>query len=717
MTKKTKTVVIVESPAKAKSIGKFLGKNYTVKASIGHVRDLPKSRLGVDVENDFAPKYITIRGKGKVIKELKSAIKKTDRILLAADPDREGEAIAWHLQHILGIDESTPCRIEFNEITKNAIKEAVKQPRLINYNLVNAQQARRILDRLVGYSLSPLLWRKVKKGLSAGRVQSVAVRIVVDREEAISDFVPEEYWSLIARLFTVPDQDNLAEDVVDDSTFDTKLMKYHNKKIDIKNKAAMDQVLAELKDVEFTLDKITRKEKLRHPALPFTTSSLQQAAYQKINFAARKTMIVAQQLYEGLELGKKGAMGLITYIRTDSKRVSETAKQEVQQLIQERFGDQYLVASSKQAAKTTKKTENKKVQDAHEAIRPTYVNLEPEAIKQYLSREQFKLYKLIWSRFVASQMAPAIMDTTTLDIIAGKCMFRATGSIIKFYGFMKVYVEDSDSEEGGEQNTSNKILPQFNEGDRLKLKILEPKQHFTQPPPRYTDATLIKALETNGIGRPSTYAPIVDTIQKRGYVARENKQFFPTELGVVVVNLLKEHFSNIINIEFTAEIEERLDEIEGGGIDWVKILKEFYDPFDKTLKIAEEAIGNIEIADEVTEEICEQCERNLVIKFGRYGKFLACPGFPDCHFTKPLLEPTGVTCPRCSGDLVARRSKKGRKFYGCSNYPDCDFVIWDQPVKEKCPQCAGLIVQKNTRNKKTLKCINEQCGHKLNSEQ
>lgn len=695
-----KTIVIVESPAKAKSISKFLGRNYTVKASMGHVRDLPKSQFGVDVENEFQPKYITIRGKGEIIKELKSAAKKADRVLLAADPDREGEAIAWHLQHILGIDESVPCRIEFNEITKSAIKNAVKHPRLINMDLVNAQQARRILDRLVGYNLSPLLWRKVKKGLSAGRVQSVAVRLIVDREEEINAFVPEEYWSLTAKLFKAGQ-----------GTFEAKLNKYKDKKIEVKSQQEMDQILSALENQNFTVAKVTRREKQRRPAVPFTTSLLQQEASRKLNFTSRKTMVVAQQLYEGLEIGNEGITGLVTYIRTDSKRVSETAKQEAKQLIIERFGKAYVPEEVKQAEE---KKKDSKVQDAHEAIRPTYVHLDPESIKKYLTNDQYKLYKLIWSRFVASQMAPAIIDTTTVDINAGDYQFRATGSIIKFPGFMQVYTEGRDDDKKEEEG----LLPELTEGDKLTVKSLNPKQHFTQPPPRYTDATLVKVLEEKGIGRPSTYAPIVDTIQKRGYVVRENKQFYPTELGTIVVDLLKNHFPEIINVEFTADMEQKLDKIEEGQENWVDVLKNFYPEFNATLKAAEQAIGKVELEDEVTDEICEQCGRNMVIKFGRYGKFLACPGFPDCRFTKPLLEPTGVKCPQCEGDVVLRRSKKGRKFYGCSNYPDCDFVSWDQPVQEKCPRCSGYMVQKNARNKKQyVKCANEQCGYESKGQE
>lgn len=688
----SKTLVIVESPAKAKSIGKYLGRNYTVKASMGHVRDLPKSQFGVDVEQEFSPKYITIRGKGDIIKDLRLAVKKADRILLASDPDREGEAIAWHLTKLLDIDEKVPCRIEFNEITKHAIQQAVKSPRPIDLDRVNAQQARRILDRLVGYNLSPLLWRKVKKGLSAGRVQSVAVRLICDREEEIQSFIPEEYWTLTGK-FIKPGK----------AAFEAKLHKYQDKKIEIPNQEVMDRILGELKGASYHVSNVVKKEKLRNPAAPFTTSSMQQEASRKLNFTSRKTMVVAQQLYEGIDLGKEGPMGLVTYIRTDSTRVSETAVEEAKKYILERFGPAYF---PKQPRQTTAKG---KVQDAHEAIRPTSMANEPESIKQFLTNDQYKLYRLIWSRFLASQMAPAVIDTTSLDIAAGDYIFRATGSIVKFPGFMQVYIEGTDDDTREEE----KLLPELEKGDKVEAKALTPKQHFTQPPPRYTDATLVKALEEKGIGRPSTYAPIVETIQKRGYVVREKKQFYPTELGVIVVDLLKNHFPDIINVEFTADMEEKLDKIAEGDERWVGVLKHFYEPFKETLEKADEKIGKVQVADEVTEEICELCGRNLVIKLGRFGKFLACPGFPDCRNTKPLLEPTGVGCPKCEGEMVFRRSKKGRKFYGCSKYPQCEFVTWDVPTKEKCPQCSGMMVEKAGRgNEKRLLCVNETCPGK-----
>ncbi len=688
-----KYLVIVESPAKAKTISKFLGRNYTVKASMGHVRDLPKSQFAVDTEHQFSPKYINIRGKGDLIKELKTAAKKADKTLLAPDPDREGEAIAWHLQNLLGIKENEKCRVEFNEITKDAIQKAIKAPRTIDYTRVNAQQARRILDRVVGYKLSPLLWRKVKKGLSAGRVQSVAVRLVCDRENEIKEFIPEEYWSLTG-LFR---KEKGRKD------FEAKLSHFEGKKIDIKDESSMKKVLSDLENVTYKVRDIRKREKKRQPAAPFTTSTMQQEAYRKLNFAARKTMQVAQQLYEGLDMGPEGTVGLVTYIRTDSTRVSETAQGETGEYISSVFGDSYKPETPKQYA-TKGKTQN-----AHEAIRPTSVWREPTKIKDFLSRDQFRLYKLIWDRFVASQMKPAILDTTTIDISAGEYSFKATGSIIKFPGFMKLYIEGKDDGEKDEE----KLLPELTVGAALELKSLAPKQHFTQPPPRYSDATLIKALEEYGIGRPSTYAPIVETIQKRGYVTKEEKQFYPTELGYVVVDLLKEHFPDIIDVQFTADLEEQLDSIEEGDENWVEVLQEFYDPFKQTLEKAEEEIGTVEIEDEVSEEVCEKCGRNLVYKMGRYGKFLACPGFPECKFTKPILEEAGVPCPECGGTVVLKRSKKGRKFYGCANYPNCEFISWDIPTTKRCPDCDSVLVQKTSSKKGTvLHCMASDCKYK-----
>ncbi|MDD3653051.1 MAG: type I DNA topoisomerase [Desulfotomaculaceae bacterium] len=687
----SKTLVIVESPAKAKTISKFLGKKYVVKASLGHVRDLPKSQFGVDIQNGFCPKYITIRGKGDTIRELRTAGKKAEQVLIASDPDREGEAIAWHLQNLLDISDDQPCRIEFHEITKQAIQNAVKNPRAIDTNRVNAQQARRILDRLVGYNLSPLLWRKIKKGLSAGRVQSVAVRLICDREEEIQSFRPEEYWTLTGSFVKVGF-----------APFEGKLYKYKGKKINIGSAEKIQELLEGLKGARYSVAKVIRREKSRKPAPPFITSTLQQEASRKLNFTTRKTMLIVQQLYEGIDLGKEGTTGLVSYIRTDSTRVSETARDEAKKYIRERLGEQYV---SKVLARPSGKG---KVQDAHEAIRPTSVYREPDSVKEYLTSDQYKLYKLIWSRFIASMMSPAIFDTTSVDINAGEYLFRATGSVIKFPGFMKVYTESRDDGEKDEE----KQIPELNEGDSLKARSLTPKQHFTQPPPRYTEATLVKTLEEKGIGRPSTYAPIVGTIINRGYVVRDKKQLYPTELGTMVVDLLKKHFQDIIGIEFTAEMEEELDSVEEGVLDWVEVLNRFYIPFSQTLLKADEEIGHIQTADEVTEEICEHCGRNMVIKMGRYGKFLACPGFPECRNTKPLLEPTGVNCPRCGGELVARRSKKGRKFFGCSSYPECDFVTWDQPSQTKCPECGGLMLEKKAGKKINLSCINEECSQK-----
>ncbi|MDA8233857.1 MAG: type I DNA topoisomerase [Clostridia bacterium] len=689
----SKVLVIVESPAKAKTIGKFLGKKYTVKASMGHVRDLPKSQFGVDVEHDFAPKYITIRGKGDILKELRAASKKADKILLAPDPDREGEAIAWHLQHLLKIDEKEPCRIEFNEITKHAIEDAVKHPRTIDDHRVEAQQARRVLDRLVGYKLSPLLWRKIRKGLSAGRVQSVAVRLICDREDEIQEFVPEEYWTLTGVLAKAGGK-----------PFEAKLLRDGEEKITISNREAMDAILNRLTGAAYTVTQVKKREKKRNPAPPFITSTLQQEAYRKLNFPARKTMQVAQQLYEGLDLGKEGTVGLVTYIRTDSTRISDLAVQEVRGLIQDKFGAEYLPEEPRVFPTKSK------AQDAHEAIRPTSALREPETVKSQLSRDQFKLYKLIWERFVACQMNTAVVDTTSVDIETKGLIFRATGSVVKFPGFMKLYIEGTDEDTPDDQ----KLLPELAQGDKLELQSeLQPKQHFTQPPPRYTDASLIKTLEELGIGRPSTYAPTVETVQKRGYIVKEEKQFFPTELGYLVVDLLKTHFQDIIDVDFTAGMENKLDLIAEGEVDWVKVIEEFYGPFQETLEEAEEVIGKVEIADEVTEEHCPNCDRNLVIKLGRFGKFLACPGFPECQYTKPLLEATGVKCPKCEGEIVSRRSKKGRKFYGCSNYPECEFVVWDAPTEKKCPDCGEMLVKKVTKSKGNIyKCSTKGCNYR-----
>lgn len=685
-------LVIVESPAKAKTISRFLGsRKYIVKSSMGHVRDLPKSQWGVDVNNGFKPKYITIRGKGSLVKELKAAAKKSKAILLATDPDREGEAIAWHLQQLLEIDPNSNCRIEFNEITKNAIQKAIKEPRKIDMNRVDAQQARRILDRLVGYSLSPLLWKKVKKGLSAGRVQSVAVRLICDREDEISEFIPEEFWTIGAILKKEPD-----------SQFEAKLIKIKNVPIKISSAEEKDNVVKELQGQKFLVSSVKKKEKKRNPATPFTTSSLQQEANKKLNFTVKKTMMLAQQLYEGIELDKKqGIVGLITYLRTDSTRISAEAQEEARNFILEQYGKDYVPEVTREY--NTKK----QAQDAHEAIRPTSVYRSPEAVEKFLTKDQFKLYKLIWDRFLASQMSPAVFDTTTVDIQAGDYLLRATGSSLKFAGFMKVYSESKENEEDGS------LLPDdINKDDHLILLKLDPKQHFTQPPARYTEASLVKILEELGIGRPSTYAPIIDTILNRGYVIKEQKQFIPTELGRIVVDLLKEFFADIIDVEFTANLESNLDKTEEGIYDWKEVVRDFYEPFAKELEIAEKEMAKVELVEEVSDEICEKCGRNMVVKFGRYGKFLACPGFPECRNTKPFLEPLGIDCPTCKGQIVIRRSKKGRKFYGCSNYPDCDFVSWDQPTKERCPECGSVLFLKSGKKENKLICSKENCSYK-----
>ncbi|WP_223066763.1 type I DNA topoisomerase [Paenibacillus caui] len=684
------SLVIVESPAKAKTIGKYLGSKFIVKASMGHVRDLPKSQIGVEIENDFNPKYITIRGKGSVLKELKDASKKVKKVYLAADPDREGEAIAWHLAHVLDLNEGESCRVVFNEITKQAVKDAFKSPRQINMDLVNAQQARRILDRLVGYKISPLLWKKVKKGLSAGRVQSVAVKIIMDRENEISEFVPEEYWSITASLKT------------GDSVFEAKFHKFAGEKKELHSEADVQEVLKAIEGAEYTVGAVKEKERQRHPAPPFTTSSLQQEAARKLNFRAAKTMSVAQQLYEGVDLGKEGTVGLITYMRTDSTRIAESAQSEAKEFILEKYGNDFAPESPRQYSK---KAAN--AQDAHEAIRPTSVSRDPESVKAFMSKDQFRLYKLIWERFMASQMASAVLDTMSVDIAAGEVTFRAVGSKIRFHGFMKVYVEGSDDSAASEDD---KFLPLLHEGDRLQKENIEPKQHFTQPPPRYTEARLVKTLEELGIGRPSTYAPTLETIQKRGYVAIEEKKFVPTELGELVIEQMEQFFPEILDVEFTANMEGDLDHVEEGTEDWVRVLGEFYGSFEKRLEVAEEEMKEIEIEDEVSDEICEKCGKPMVYKLGRFGKFLACSGFPECRNTKPIVKEIGVTCPKCKeGHVVERRSKKGRVFYGCSRYPECDFVSWDKPSAKLCPECGSLMVEKRSKQGVKLQCT--ACDH------
>ncbi len=687
-----KTLVIVESPSKAKTIEKFLGKNkYQVMASLGHVRDLPKSQFGVDIEHNFEIKYITIRGKGDIIKALKKAAAKADRVLLAPDPDREGEAIAWQLMETLKLDGDSACRIEFNEITKEAVKNAVKHPRQIAYNRVYSQQARRVLDRIIGYQLSPLLWRKVKKGLSAGRVQSVTVRLVCEREEEINSFLPQEYWTLESLFRT------------EQGTMTGRLSKIGGKKAEISSRAAMDAVVAELQaDGVYTVKDLKVQKKSKNPAAPFITSTLQQEAYRKLNFTAKRTMRVAQQLYEGISLGREGSVGLITYMRTDSTRVADVAKADAAALIRARYGEDFL--SGRQKAYKI----HSNAQDAHEAIRPTYVEKVPESVKAYLTSDQYRLYKLIWERFVASQMAPARLEQTTVTTCCGKYAFTSSGTVVSFRGYMEVYEESRDEEE--EEN--QRLVPVL-VGETLTSEKLLPRQHFTQPPARYTEATLIRTLEEKGIGRPSTYAPTVETVLARNYVVREAKQFYPTELGTLVVDLLKEYFPDIIDVNFTAGMEDKLDGIEEGLYDWHDVLQEFYGPFSKELEAAEEKIGPVKLEEEVSEEICEKCGRQMVVKMGRYGKFLACPGFPECNNTKPLLEKIGVPCPLCGeGEVVLRRSKKGRVFYGCSRYPDCNFISWDRPTGACCPKCGSILVERSGKKGKWIICSNKACNYR-----
>ncbi len=683
------SLVIVESPAKAKTIGKYLGSKFIVKASMGHIRDLPKSQIGVEVENGFQPKYITIRGKGSVLKELKDASKKVKKVYLAADPDREGEAIAWHLAHYLDLDETETCRVVFNEITKQAVKDAFKTPRKIDMDLVNAQQARRILDRLVGYKISPLLWKKVKKGLSAGRVQSVAVKLIIDRENEIDAFVPEEYWSITASL------------LYGETPFEAKFYGMNGEKRELSSEADVQEVLRAMAGAAYKVEEVKERERLRNPAAPFITSSLQQEAARKLGFRAAKTMSVAQQLYEGVDLGKEGTVGLITYMRTDSTRISPLAQEEAKAYIVEKYGAAY---APEQFRQYTKKNAN--AQDAHEGIRPTSVLREPEEMKAFLSRDQLRLYKLVWERFVASQMSSAVLDTMTVDIQAGPVTYRAVGSKVKFHGFMKVYVEGNDDGTTDEE----KFLPPLKAGDIVKQQSLDPRQHFTQPPPRYTEARLVRTLEELGIGRPSTYAPTLETIQKRGYVAIEEKKFVPTELGELVHQMMDEFFPEILDAEFTAHMEGDLDHVEEGKEDWVKVLASFYESFEKRLEVAEDEMKEVEIQDEVSDELCEKCGKPLVYKMGRFGKFLACSGFPDCRNTKPIVKDIGVTCPKCAeGKIIERRSKKGRIFYGCDQYPGCDYVSWDKPTGKPCPSCDGMLVEKKNRSGGKLLC--PQCGH------
>ncbi|MGG7618839.1 type I DNA topoisomerase [Bacillus coreaensis] len=682
-------LVIVESPAKAKTIERYLGKKYKVKASMGHVRDLPKSQMGVDVEHEFEPKYITIRGKGPVLKELKTAAKKAKKIYLAADPDREGEAIAWHLAHTLDVDIHSDCRVVFNEITKDAIKESFKHPRPINMDLVDAQQARRILDRLVGYNISPLFWKKVKKGLSAGRVQSVAVRLIIDRENEIKEFIPEEYWTIEGEFLKGT------------TGFEADFYGIENKRMELKSEEEVKAILAKMNGNKFEVTSVTKKERKRNPAVPFTTSSLQQEAARKLNFRAKKTMMLAQQLYEGINLGKEGTVGLITYMRTDSTRISEVAQTEASQYIESTYGTNFLPEEKR------KEKKGANTQDAHEAIRPTSTLRDPASMKEFLSRDQLRLYKLIWERFVSSQMAPAVMDTMSVDLKNGEVIFRATGSKVKFPGFMKVYVEGTDDQ----TEDKNKMLPDLKEGDTVLKKDIEPKQHFTQPPPRYTEARLVKTLEELGIGRPSTFAPTLDTIQKRGYVTLDNKRFIPTELGEIVHELMVEFFPDILDVEFTAKMEQDLDNVEEGKTKWVRIIDEFYRGFEKHLEKAEKEMEQVEIKDEPAGEDCEQCGHEMVYKMGRYGKFMACSNFPDCRNTKAIVKDIGVKCPNCkTGNIIERKSKKRRIFYGCDTFPECDFISWDKPLPRNCPKCESLLIEKKLKKGVQVQCIG--CDYK-----
>lgn len=685
--KKSKnTLVIVESPAKAKTISKFLGKGYKVEASMGHVIDLPKSKMGIDIDNNFEPQYITIRGKGKVLNKLRKEVKNSENVLLATDPDREGEAISWHLYRALNLDEEN-VRIEFNEITKSAIQKALKEARPIDKNLVDAQQARRLLDRLVGYKLSPLLWSKVRRGLSAGRVQTVAVKIICEREKEIKNFVKEEYWTITVEF----EQDG--------EVFTADLQRIDGKKFKISNETEALKIVEDLKKADFIVKKVKERDRKRNPLPPFTTSTLQQRAANALNFSANQTMYIAQQLYEGIDIGAEGTVGLISYIRTDSTRISDEAAGNARNFIKDNFGEKYLPEKSRAYGRS------RGAQDAHEAIRPTSVDRHPEKVKQYLSPEQYKLYDLIWRRFVASQMSPAIYRVLTVNIQAGdKYLFRATGSRIVFPGFLKVT---------NEKEREDVILPELVEGDKLPVRKYDPQQHFTQPPPRFTEASLVKTLEEEGIGRPSTYAPIISTIISRGYVEREGRQLVPTDLGFIVVDLLSKHFPDVTDIEFTAQMEKKLDSIEEGKEDWKKILADFYHPFAARLEEAIEKMERVELAAETTEEKCEVCGRPMVIKYGRFGKFLACSGYPECTNTKPFLIKTGVNCPECKdGEIIQRKTRRGRIFYGCSNYPDCEFTSWNKPADKACPECKGLMVEKRNKEKGLFySCINEECGH------
>ena len=683
-------LVIVESPAKAKTIQKYLGTGYEVIASMGHIRDLPKSKLGVDTDNDFEPQYIDMKGKEDVIKNLKKYAKKCDKIYLATDPDREGEAISWHIAQLLKLDMNENNRIAFNEITKSGVKNGINNPHKIDIDLVNAQQARRILDRIVGYKLSPFLWKKVKRGLSAGRVQSVAVSLVVDRENEIKKFVSKEYWSIDAK-FTAPSSRKV---------FGASLVSVDGKKLELANEAEAKVFLERLKGAEYVIKNVKKRVTKKQPSPPFITSTMQQEASRKLGFSAKRTMKAAQELYEGVDIEGVGAVGLITYMRTDSLRISDEARAAASEYIEMKYGKDYLPAEPR-IFKT-----KKNAQDAHEAIRPSMPEMTPDRIKSSVTNDQYKLYKLIWERFIASQMANALLDTVSVDIEADNCLFRASGYSVKFDGFTVLYVESSDTEE-----ESKKMLPPLEAGNVVKLKSIDGNQHFTQPPARYTEASLIKALEENGIGRPSTYAPTITTITSRLYVEHEGKQLKPTSLGEVTTELMREHFKNIVDAKFTAKMENDLDEVEQGEKDWVKSLHEFYDDFAATLSKAEDAMEGkrVKVPDEETDIVCELCGRNMVVKFSRFGKFLACPGFPECKNTKKIVQETKGSCPICGKKVIQKKSKKGRSFYGCEGYPDCNFMTWNVPVEEKCPNCGSSLFQKGGKSGKLI-CEKPDCG-------
>ncbi len=690
MSEAKKTLVIVESPAKAKTIEKYLGSKYRVIASVGHIRDLPKSKLGIRVDDDFEPEYINIRGKGDLIKSLKKEAKAAGKILLATDPDREGEAISWHLAFLLGIDENEPCRVVFNEITKNSVKAAIKNPRPIDTKLVDAQQARRVLDRLVGYKISPLLWRKVRRGLSAGRVQSAALKIICDREKIIKAFVPKEYWTVQAKL-------KKQGETLKANQFTAKLTENVDGKITIDTKEQTDKILESLNKGEFKVGTVEKKERIKRAYPPFTTSSLQQAASSRLNFFTKKTMMIAQQLYEGRAVKGEGTIGLVTYIRTDSVRISQEAKESARTYIEENYGQKYW-ADNNYANK------KKDVQDAHEAIRPSRVDLSPEDIKDSLTKDQYNLYKLIWNRYVASQMQPAVFDAVGTNIVNAGYTFRATGSTLKFDGFLKVYSDNNEEDK-------DKTLPELAVDEILDLVDLTGEQSFTQPPSRFTEASLVKDLEDKNIGRPSTYAPIIGTLLERKYISREKKTLFPTDLGFIVTDMMEEYFKEIVDANFTAGLEDKLDEIEIKNADWKEIVREFYATLKVDLEIADEKIEKIEFEEVPTGEDCELCGKPMVVKQGRFGNFAACTGYPECKNTKPILKTIGVKCPACGKDLVARKGKSGRVFYGCSGYPECTQSYWNKPIDQKCPQCESQLVEKKTKTS-DIECSNKECGYK-----